>query len=437
MPKISDSKIAALSAREILDARGYPTLEVVLTLASGQKVKASVPVGLKSSRFGAQDLRDGDRRRHQGKGVLLAANHINELIAPRLVGLSATSQEEIDRLLIDLDGTADRRQLGANTINAVSLAVARAGAASTGLELYAYLIDHFKLPAPACVPTPLFNMFSGGRHADTNLDFQEFLLVPQKNSNAFLATTCEGKAERMVRAGAEVFHALGKILRESGYDTDTGLEGGYAPDMDSSLKALELMLAAVIRAGYQPQVDFNLGLDIGSAQLYDESAQQYIFSLDNSCLSSQSLVGLYNDWLQKYPIIYLEDGLADDDWPAWREATASLGDKLVLAGDDLFVSNIERLRRGIAEQAANAIVLKPNQIGTLTETIECAKLAQRQHYQLIISHRGGETNDDFIVDLAVALCAQYLKAGSLSRGERVSKYNRLTEIAGLMAACRK
>lgn len=437
MPKISDSKITALSAREILDARGYPTLEATLTLASGQRVKASVPVGLKSSRFGAQDLRDGDRRRHHGKGVLLAANHINELIAPRLVGLSATSQEEIDRLLIDLDGTPDRKQLGANTINAVSLAVARAGAVSSGLELYAYLIEHFKLPAPVCVPTPLFNMFSGGRHADTNLDFQEFLLVPQKSSNAFLATTCEGKAERMVRAGAEVFHALGKILRESGYDTDTGLEGGYAPDMDSSLKALELMLAAVIKAGYQPQVDFNLGLDIGSAQLYDESAQQYIFSLDNSCLSSQSLVGLYNDWLQKYPIIYLEDGLADDDWPAWREATASLGGKLVLAGDDLFASNIERLRRGIAEQAANAIVLKPNQIGTLTETVECAKLAQRQHYQLIISHRGGETNDDFIVDLAVALCAQYLKAGSLSRGERVSKYNRLTEIAGIMAACSK
>jgi enolase len=241
----------------------------------------------------------------------------------------------------------------------------------------------------------------------------------------------------MVRAGAEIFHALGKLLRESGYDVDTGLEGGYAPDMDSSLKALDLILAAIIKAGYKPNIDFNLGLDIGSARLYDESAKQYVFALDNSYFSAQNLVGLYNDWLQKYPLVYLEDGLAADDWTAWRQATASLGGKLVLAGDDLFSSSLERLRRGIAEKAANAIVIKPNQIGTLTETIECAKLAQRQHYQLVVSHRTGETNDDFIVDLAVALGAQYLKAGALSRGERVAKYNRLTEIAAIMAAAKK
>ncbi len=437
MPKKLANQIAALSAREILDARGYPTLEVTVTLASGQRAKASVPVGLKPSRFGAKDLHDGDRRRFHGKGVLLAANHINELIAPRLLGLSVTDQEQIDRLLIDLDATPDRRQLGANTMMSVSLAVARAAALSEGVELFIYLRSHFQLSEPVCVPTPLFNMFSGGHHADTNLDFQEFLLVPQASSPVFSASACEGKAERMVRAGAEVFHALGKILRESGYDSDTGLEGGYAPDMDSSLKALEMMLAAVIKAGYQPKTDFCLGLDIGSAQLYDEGAQQYIFALDNAYFSSQSLLGLYNEWLQKYPLVYLEDGLSDEDWPAWRQVTSALGDKLILAGDDLFASSIERLRRGIAEQAANALVLKPNQIGTLTETIECAKLAQRQHYQLIVSHRGGETNDDFIVDLAVALGAQYLKAGSLSRGERVSKYNRLTEIAAIMAANKK
>ena len=437
MPKKNDNLIAALSAREILNACGYPTLEATLTLSSGQKVKASVPVGSSPGVFGAKDLHDGDRRRYQGRGVLLAANHINELIAPRLLGISVDKQEEIDRILIDLDATPDRRQLGANTIYAVSVVVARAGALSSGLELFTYISSHFKLAQPVCVPTPLFNMFNGGSYADTNLDFQEFLLVPQKESPTFIASTCEGKAERMVRAGAEVFHALGKLLCESGYDVDTGLEGGYAPDMDSSLKALELMLAAIVKAGYKPRIDFNLGLDIGSARLYDENAKQYIFALDNSYFSAQSLLSLYNDWLQKYPLVYLEDGLAADDWPAWREVTASLGDKLLIAGDNLFSSSLERLRRGIAEKAANAIVIKPNQIGTLTETVECAKLAQRQNYQLVISHRAGETNDDFIADLAVALCAQYLKAGSLSRGERVAKYNRLSEIAAIMAASRK
>lgn len=433
MPKKSANQIAAVRAREIIDARGYPTLEATVILESGQKAKASVPASLRKSNFSAKDLHDGDRRRYNGKGVLLAANHINELIAPRLIGLKADAQEQIDRLLIDLDATSDRRQLGVNTMTAVSLAVARAGALSLNLELFVYLAQHFNLPAATCVPTPLFNMFNGGCHADTNLDFQEFLLVPQKDSLIFSGTTCESKAERMLRAGAEVYHVLGKLLRESGYDTDTGLEGGYAPDMDSSLKALEMIMAAIIKAGYHPQTDFCLGLDIGSDQLYDINTKQYIISLDNTYFSSQNLTGLYNEWLQKYPLVYLEDGLADDDWSGWRQATAALGDKLIMAGDDLFVGSLERLRRGIAEQAANAIVLKPNQIGTLTETIECAKLAQRQHYQVIVSHRGGETNDDFIADLAVAIGAQYLKAGSLSRGERVAKYNRLTEISAIIA----
>lgn len=437
MPTKKDNLIVAIKAREILDARAHPTLEATITFGSGRKVKASVPAGIGGNKFGAKDLYDGDRRRYQGKGVLLAANHINELIAPRLVGLAVTAQTEIDNILIELDGTADRRQLGANTMQVVSLAVARAGAASENLELFQYLVNYFKLKMADTVLTPLFNMFSGGVHADTNLDFQEFLLIPRKEAEIFSSTPCEGRVDRMIRAGAEVFHALGTLLRESGYDSDTGIDGGYAPEMDSSLKALELMLAAVIKAGYQPERDFNLGLDIGSSQLYDTGSKQYIFSLDNSYFSSQHLVSLYNDWLQKYPIIYLEDGLANDDWPSWREATVALGDKLILAGDDLFSSNLERLRRGIAEKVANAIVLKPNEIGTLTETIECAKLAQRQNYQLILSHRGGETNDDFIVDLAVALGAQYLKAGSLSRGERVSKYNRLTEIASILRSNEK
>lgn len=432
MPKKMLNQITSLSAREILNSSGYPTLEASLILSSGQKVKASVPVGMRSNKLGAQDLHDGDRRRYQGRGVLLAANHINELIAPRLEGMSVLEQEKIDRLLIELDDSFDRRQLGANTMTVVSLVVARAAALSEGKELFNYLIDRFNLSLPQCIPAPLFNMFNGGRHADTNLDFQEFLLVPHKNSTAFSASFCEGKAEKMVRAGAEIFHVLGKLLLSSGYDTDTGLEGGYAPDMDSSLKALEMMMAAVVKAGYKLGEDFSLGLDIGSSYLYDESNAQYVFSLDNSYLSSTNLISLYDDWLQKYPLIYLEDGIGAEDWSAWREATNKLGSKLILAGDDLFVSSLDRLRKGIVEQTANAIVIKPNQIGTLTETIECAKLAHRQNYKIIISHRGNETNDDFIVDLATALGAEFLKAGAPSRGERVAKYNRLMEIADIM-----
>lgn len=437
MPKKILNQISHLSAREILNSSGYPTLEASLTLSSGQTVKASVPVGMRTNNLGAQDLYDGDKRRYQGRGVLLAANHINELIAPRLKGMSVLEQEQIDRLLIDLDASSNRRQLGANTMTVVSLVVARAAALSENKELFTYLIDRFNLPAPQCVPAPLFNMFNGGRHADTNLDFQEFLLVPHKNSPAFSASFCEGKAEKMVRAGAEIFHVLGKLLLSSGYDTDTGLEGGYAPDMDSSLKALEMMMAAVVKAGYKLEEDFSLGLDIGSSYLYDQESSQYVFSLDNGYLSSNNLISLYEDWLQKYPLIYLEDGVASEDWSAWREATNRLGSKLILAGDDLFVSSLERLRKGIAEQVANAIVIKPNQIGTLTETIECAKLAHRQNYRIIFSHRGSETNDDFIVDLATALSAEFLKAGAPNRGERVAKYNRLMEIADIMLKIKK
>lgn len=431
MAKKTNNQIESLRAREILDSRGRPTLEVCLGMSSGQRVKASVPVG-SYDHAKVQDLRDGDHRRYGGCGVLLAANHINELIAPRLKGVSVLEQSKIDRLLIDLDGTADRRQLGANTMMVVSIAVARAAALSENQELFAYLIESFNLDKITKLPVPLFNLFNGGPHADTNLDFKEFLLIPNIKSASFAASSREDSMQKMVRAGAEVFHALGKILVSSGYDSDTGLEGGYAPDIDSSIQALEFMMAAITKAGYQAVSDFSLGLDIGSGQLYDEGLKQYIFALDRLYFSSSTLVGLYEEWLQKFPISYLEDGLSPEDWPAWREATALLGDRLVLAGDELFLSNLERVRRGIAEQAANAVVIKPNQIGTLTETMECAKLAKRQNYQLVISHRSGETNDDFIVDLAVALGAQFLKAGSLSRGERVAKYNRLTEISAIL-----
>jgi enolase len=267
------------------------------------------------------------------------------------------------------------------------------------------------------IPTPIFNIFNGGRHADTNLDFQEFLIIPKKSS-----------AAAMVRMGAEIFHELGKVLKESDYDTDTGLEGGYAPDLDSSIEAIEFILAAALRAGYKPGGDIYLGVDVGSSLLYEATTKKYIFPLDNIYFSSANLIGLYEEWLKKYPFIYIEDGLAEDDWDNWRALTAELGNKILIAGDDLFATSSARLRQGLKEKAANSIIIKPNQAGTVTETIDCITLAQKHNYQIIISHRSGETNDDFIVDLAVACGAEYLKAGSLSRGERLAKYNRLLEI---------
>jgi enolase len=281
------------------------------------------------------------------------------------------------------------------------------------------------------LPVPLFNIFNGGTHADTNLDFQEFLINPNFNSARFKPNYYETRMAKVIRAGVEIYHALGKILRESGYDSDVGLEGGYAPDLDSSIKAIELMLAAIGRAGYQSEDDFSLGLDIGSSILFDEVNDQYLFTLDGGHISGHNLIGLYHDWLSNYPINYLEDGLNENQWTDWEKLTKELGDKLIIAGDDLFATNIERLKMGVKNKAANATVLKPNQAGTLTEIIKYAKLAKKNNYSLIVSHRSGETNNDFLADLAVAVGADYLKAGSLSRGERVVKYNRLMEIADL------
>jgi len=414
------AKIKRISAREILDSRGWPTLEATVWLDNGLKAKAAVPAGASVGSHEAVELRDGDRRRYQGRGVLLAVKKINELISVELAGSEVTDQTEIDKKLIDLDGTRHKNNLGANTILAVSLACARAAAVSAKQELFVYLQGAFSL-GETKIPVPLFNVFNGGKHADTNLDFQEFLVIPKRQT-----------AVEMVRQGAEIFHELGEVLRESDYDTDTGAEGGYAPDLDSSIEALELILAATIRAGYQPGQDTFLGIDVGSSVLYETESRKYLFNLDNAYFSSANLIGLYTDWLKKYPIIYLEDGLAEDAWSDWRELTAELGEKIMIVGDDLFVTDVNRLRQGLKEKAGNAIIIKPNQTGTLTETIECVKLAQKHGYKVIVSHRSGETVDDFIVDLAVACGADYLKAGSLSRGERLAKYNRLLEIEELL-----
>jgi len=413
-------KIAKITAREILDSRGWPTIEATVALDNGIKAKAAVPSGTSVGSHEVHELRDGDQKRYSGRGVLRAVSKIEEIISPALKGFDISKLVDIDKRLIELDGTKNKNNLGGNTILAVSLAAARAGAISQQKELFTYLKETFSLSEPR-IPVPMFNLFNGGKHADTNLDFQEFLMIPKRNT-----------AAEMIRQGAEVFHELGHVLEESDYDTDTGAEGGYAPDLDSSIEAIEFILAAAIRAGYRPGQDTFLGIDVGSSVLYDEDSKKYLFNLDNAYFSSANLVGLYDEWLKKYPLIYLEDGLAEDAWEDWRELTAELGDKIMIAGDDLFTTSCDRLRQGLKEKAANAIIIKPNQVGTLTETIECVKLAQKHGYKVIMSHRSGETVDDSIVDLAVACGADYLKAGSLSRGERLAKYNRLLEIADLI-----
>lgn len=412
--------IKNISAREILDARGLPTLEAKVTLSNGLSAIAGVPSGAVNGHYEALDLRDGDLKRYRGNGVLKAAAKVKEIIAPALIGKKINEQTKIDQILIELDGTKNKSNLGANSTLAVSMACARAAALDDKQELFAYLGKTFSLAAPK-MPTPLFNIFNGGKHADTNLDFQEFLIIPKAADIA-----------EMIRQGAEICYELGKLLRESGYDTDTGELGGYAPDLDSTIEALELILAAAIRAGYKPGENVHLGIDIGSSILYDKEKKKYIFPLDQAYFSSSNLIGLYEEWLKKYPIVYIEDGLADDDWASWRELTAELGKKIMIAGDELFTTNSERLRQGLKEKAANTILIKPNQAGTLTETVECVKLAQKHGYRVVVSHRSGETVDDFIADLAVACGADYLKAGSLNRGERLSKYNRLLAIADIL-----
>lgn len=413
------SKIKLITAREILDSRGNPTVETKMELDNGLVAKASVPSGASTGSHEALELRDGDKNRYHGKGVLKAVKNVNTMINKKLKGMDVTKQEKIDEAMIKLDGTENKKKLGANAILSVSLACARAGAMVKGVELYEYIQKTYKFgKKKLLLPTPSFNIFNGGRHADTNLDFQEFMILPLKKTSL---------AEK-VRMGAEIFHELGWVLKEAGFDTDVGNEGGYAPDIVSSIQAIELIMAAIINAGYRPGKDIGLGIDVGSSELYNPETKKYIFKLDQAQFLNSTLVDLYNEWFRKFPIISIEDGLAEDDWDGWRELTRELGSEILLIGDDLFVTNTGRLRRGIKERVANAILIKPNQVGTLTETIEAVKLAQNHNYKIMVSHRSGETCDDFIADLAVAVKADYIKAGSLSRGERLAKYNRLMEI---------
>ena len=398
--------------REILDSRGNPTVEVDVFLADGSVGTALVPSGASTGAHEAVELRDDDPQRYDGKGVLTAVRHVNETIRPELIGIDAADQVSLDHLLIALDGTDNKSRLGANALLGVSLAVAHAAAESTGLPLYRYLGG----AGARTLPVPLVNILNGGKHAIDSTDFQEFMIAPL-GAPSF----SEG-----LRWAAETFHALGALLHDEGLTTTVGDEGGYAPSLGSNEDAIAAVLTAIERAGYTPGEQIAIALDPATTELYSDG--QYTLAREGRTLSGEELIGFWSDWADRYPIVSLEDGLAEDDWEGWSQLTGRLGDRLQLVGDDLLVTNTERLARAIRERAANSILVKLNQIGTLTETIDAIEMAQRAGWTAVISHRSGETEDTTIADLAVALNAGQIKTGSISRSERIAKYNRLLRI---------
>jgi enolase len=407
------STILDIRAREIIDSRGNPTVEADVTLASGAFGRAAVPSGASTGEHEALELRDGDAGRYAGKGVQLAVQSIEEKIAPALDGLMAADQITIDRTLIELDGTPNKGKLGANAILAVSMATARAAADDAGMPLYRYLGG----PMARVLPVPMMNILNGGAHATNTVDFQEYMVVP---------VGAETFADA-VRMGAEVFHALKKVLVKRKLSTGVGDEGGFAPDLASDEDALKVVVEAIESAGYAPGTQMAIALDCAASELF--KAGTYTFKKSGAgTLSADGMIELYSRWLEEYPIVSIEDGLAEDDWDGWARLTSALGHRLQLVGDDLFVTNTERLSRGISGDVANAILIKLNQIGTLTETLEAIEMARANGYQSIISHRSGETEDTFIADLAVATGAGQIKTGSASRTDRVAKYNQLLRI---------
>ena len=426
------SKIRTLQAREILDSRGDPTVEVHIVLENGVRTKASVPSGATTGTYEALELRDGDSRRFKGLGVLKAVQNVNTKLSKLLKGIEATNQEVIDRMMIELDGTPNKQKIGANATLGVSLACARAAALSEGKPLYWYFQDHFHLPVSSFnLPIPMLNIFNGGKHADTNLDIQEIMIAPCSLKEGLSGRSSRSFAE-MMRISWDVFRWLGLVLLERGYDTDVGIEGGYAPDIQSTMEALDMIVEAIKKAGYRPGDDISIALDIGAPSIYNPSKKEYVFKLDHSFLNSAALIQLYEMWTEKYPILSIEDGLDENDWEGWKKLSKEAAERWsphpYIVADDLFATNSERMIRGINEKAANAVIIKPNQVGTVSETIDTIKLAHQNKYAVVMCHRSGETNDDFIADFAVGAGAQFIKAGSINRGERVAKYNRLLEI---------
>jgi enolase len=413
------SVIIDLVAREILDSRGNPTVEVEVITENGATGRAAVPSGASTGKHEAVELRDNDPRRYMGKGVLDACRNVEERIAEQVIGMEVSEQREIDQAMIDLDTNLNKSGIGANAMLGVSLAVAKAAAIEHGQPLFRYIggVNAHVLPVP------MMNILNGGSHADNSIDFQEFMIMPVGADHFRDA----------LRMGTEVFHHLKKVLQKAGYSTNVGDEGGFAPNIKSNVEAIEIVLKAIENAGYKPGDDIVLAIDAAASEFYSEEEQLYIFKKSTGeKKTSEEMIAYWAEWISKYPIFSIEDGLHEDDWLGWAQLTASIGDKVQLVGDDLFVTNVERLSLGIDQQSANSILIKLNQIGTLTETIDAVHLATRNGFSSIISHRSGETEDVTIADLAVALNTGQIKTGSLSRSDRVAKYNQLLRISEVL-----
>jgi enolase len=410
------SEITEVVAREILDSRGNPTVEVDVVLDDGSFGQAAVPSGASTGVHEAVELRDGDAKRYMGKGVTKAVRNVNKILGPGVIGMDARDQEAIDQAMIDLDGTANKGKLGANAILGVSMAVAKAAAAYCDLPLYRYLGGS----NANILPIPMMNILNGGKHADNNVDFQEFMIMPVGAKNFSEA----------LRMGAETFHSLKKVLSKKGYNTAVGDEGGFAPNLKSNEEALDVIIEAIKAAGYKAGKDIFIALDPATSEMYDSAKKGYVFfkSAPKKAVSSADMVKFWASWAKKYPIVSIEDGLAEDDWKGWNLLTETIGDKVQLVGDDLFVTNTKRLAQGIAQGSANSILIKVNQIGTLTETFAAIRMAQRNGWTAVVSHRSGETEDSTIADIAVASGAGQIKTGSLCRTDRICKYNQLLRI---------
>ncbi|MBM4168695.1 MAG: phosphopyruvate hydratase [Ignavibacteria bacterium] len=406
--------ITDIWAREILDSRGNPTIEVEVELESGVVASAAVPSGASTGEHEAVELRDGDKNRYLGKGVLRAVDNVNDIIAQELIGFEATDQVGIDRMMIEMDGTSNKSKLGANAILGVSLAVARASAAALAIPLYRYIGG----TNAKVLPVPMMNIINGGKHADNNVDFQEFMVMP-------VAAPSFSEALRM---GAEVFHALKGVLHKKGYNTSVGDEGGFAPNLKSNEEAIEVILEAIQKAHYKAGEQIYIALDPASSEFFD-AKKKYVFSKsDKSEKTPEQMAKYWEKWVKKYPIVSIEDGMAENDWAGWKMLTDMVGEKVQLVGDDVFVTNVEFLEKGIQQGVANSILIKVNQIGTLTETLDAIEMAKRARYTTILSHRSGETEDTTIADIAVATNAGQIKTGSASRTDRIAKYNQLLRI---------
>ena len=413
------TKIIAVHGREILDSRGNPTVEADVRLEVGIVGRAAVPSGASTGEHEAIELRDGDKSHYLGKGVLKAVGHINGDIAISVAGMDASDQRALDRRMIEADGTPNKSKFGANAILAVSMAAARAAAASAGQPLYKYLAKYSSDTSASTLPVPMMNILNGGAHADNSVDPQEFMVMPIGAPSFH-----EG-----LRWGVEVFHALKAVLKKNGYSTAVGDEGGFAPNLKSNEEAVNRVLEAITAAGYKPGDQISIALDPAASEFYDAASKKYVFKKsDKSARTSEQMVAFWSDWVRQYPIISIEDGLAENDWDGWKLITKELGKKIQLVGDDVFVTNPKIFARGISEGVANAILIKLNQIGSVTETIEAVEMARKAKYAAIISHRSGETEDTFIADFAVAMGAGQIKTGSASRTDRIAKYNQLLRI---------